>query len=178
MRQTLRVAGDEVFRASTWSVLVVALSVIACLHEDDTRIISVDSLFWAAWRDPETFDSYLRSTTVDPQSSTCLRRYAEEAFAEEQRRLRECSAILTGSPAWNECHEQAEGAHDRGVVLSDIARAIDGQVTFASTEAARFLRLGKSIAGQAVWYQLADALRANVPRMECEVPGSVTPGVI
>lgn len=136
--------------------------------DTEVEVVNVDNLFWSAWRNPETFDTWLASQTVDPAASVCLRSHGNEAFAAEQNQLLQCDQLLTGSPAWNECHEAAESLHNRGVILFDIARTIDGMTRFDATEGGQYLILSKSILGEAGWNTLADIAQANAPPLECE----------
>jgi hypothetical protein len=153
-------------------VLFACLFVSGCpcilgVGDCDKGKINVDPIFWTAFRDPETFDTWLTGQTIDPAAPGCMRHLAAKAFNEEQAQLQECSQMVSGTPAWNECHEEAEAAHDRGVVLNDVARACDGTIRFDATQGGQWLISAKTIVGESEWYSFTDILRQSLPPFEC-----------
>lgn len=135
----------------------------------DKRIVNVDDLFWRAWRNPETFDSYLASASVDPKAAECLTTHSNAAFGEQQKQLRECAALVSGSDLWNACHERAEQAQLRGVILRDISAAVQGRTKFSQTQGGQYLIMAKALVGVGSWYEGADLARAVAPSLTCEV---------
>ena len=134
----------------------------------DEDMVSVDSLVWSAWRNPESFDAWLAGQTVDRDAAPCLRSISDDALTAWQAKLLECGQILSGSPAWELCHEEAEGLHNRGVVMSDLARTVEGTTRFAATSGGSFLIQSKGGLGTADWNALVDSLDASVEPFECE----------
>jgi hypothetical protein len=157
----------------TLPVLVLAcLFISGCpcilgIGDCDDGTINVDTIFWTAFRDPESFDAWLAGHPADPGAPSCLRHLASKAFSEEQVQLRQCSQMVSGTPEWNDCHDIADQAHNRGVVLNDLGRTCDGSVRFDATEGGQYLMAAKNLVGQSDWYSFADVLRQNSPRFEC-----------
>ena len=99
--------GAKMARKLTMALLISWL-LTGCIVETTTETVSIDDVYWSAYRDPVGFDSYLDNQTLDPRSSGCFRVHRDIALANEQSKLLECSVILEGSPAWHECHAAFE----------------------------------------------------------------------
>lgn len=142
----------------------------ACFHTDDvmgpTPTVSVDDIYWSAWRDPEGFDTWLSTQTPPPNAASCLEERADLFFRLEQDQLLTCRDYLSGSRSWNECHDQADNYHNGGVVAQDIARALNGTARFADTSGGAYLTLARQIIGPE-WTAFIDSLRRLVPPIEC-----------
>lgn len=158
----------RLYLAGEAGIILLLVAMISACEDDDTRVVNVDNLYWSAFRSPETFDEDLKMLPVPSRASECLRDLSDDSFELEQGRLRECGQMLTGSPAWNECHSEAEAHHNRGVIQSDIADAIDGEQRFDESEGGTYLMLSKSIVGEAEWEQLVEDVDAATPPVECE----------
>lgn len=163
-------------RSVSWVRVAAALLILAigpgckwycpwCPSDDEG--VPVSDVFWRAFTEPETFDDWLRGQQVERGAASCLRSRATRFLNDEQNKLRECSQIVTGSPAWEQCHDDAVGYHNGGVVAQDIASTLDGTARFANTNAGRDLILRKSVLGSALWNQLINELRGLFPRIEC-----------
>lgn len=148
-------------------MLMIALQ--AC--DTETENVGIDEVFWSAFRNPESFDAYLAEQTLDPRTSNCFLQHRNLAFAQEDAKLLECSVILQGSIAWNQCHEEAEALHNRGVVMNDIASAIDGPVRFDETSAYAFLIITKMALTEINWDAFIDQLDEVAPPFYCEYEG-------
>ena len=153
-------------------LLLACLFISGCpcilgLGDCDSDKIEVDPLFWTAWRDPESFDTWLTTNSVDAGAPGCLRHLASKAFNEEQTQLQKCGQMVSGTPEWNACHDTAEAVHNRGVVMNSIAGACDGTTRFDATQGGQYLIAAKSIIGQSSWYSFTDALMQSLPPFEC-----------
>jgi hypothetical protein len=141
------------------------------IEKTTTETVVIDEIFWEAFRDPVGFDMYLDAQTLDPRTSSCFRQFRDSALANEQSKLLECGVILEGSPAWNECHDEADAFRNNAVIMNDIANAIDGPGNFDETEAYIFLVITKSSFTEEDWSEFADALQAATPTYYCEYEG-------
>lgn len=132
----------------------------------------VDSkpVFAEAVRSPDTFDAELRALSYHDRTAECLRVQAEDALEMEDRQLSECAQILTGTPAWNECHDVAEAWHNRGVILTDVANALEGERRFDQSSGGQYLLLARDFLGPAAYEMLVDTLIELAPDMTCELP--------
>jgi len=144
-------------------IAVFALLLILTGCEKETIEVSVDDLYWSAYRNPETFDSYLGTAVIDAKASNCFLRYRDRAFNSEQAKRLECGQISQDTPAWNECHDEVDAFHNGGVILNNIAGAIDGPVRFDETEGYGYLVIAKSVITDIDWNSLVDALDAVTP---------------
>lgn len=147
------------------------LSIMLAGCEPDTEIVSIDDVYWSAFRNPVSFDAYLDAQSLDPRSSNCFLQHSNAVFKSEEAKLLECSVILVGSPAWNECHEEAEAFHNQGVIMKDIASAIDGPIRFDETQAYAYLIIAKSVFTEVEWNAFIDSLDEVTPAFYCEYEG-------
>ena len=169
----------KLFRSCCNRVAVHALLVLITLplltgcplKEKTTETVTIDEIFWEAFRDPIGFDVYLDAQTLDSRTSSCFRQRRDAALSNEQAKLLECSVILEGSPAWNECHEEAEAFHNNAVIMNDIASAIDGPGNFDETEAYSYKVISKSLLTEEDWGEFIDALQEATPTYYCEYEG-------
>lgn len=152
--------------------LVLALTLSGCdcwpLFSSPEHV-DVRPLFLAAVRSPDRFDDQIPGLSPHERASECLRQRADVAFDEEESQLRECSVILTGSPAWNECHERAEALHNNGVILGDVAAAVEGSRSFAQSSGGQYLILTRLAVGDALYSQVVALIEEVAPPMECEL---------
>ncbi len=172
-RQMSTVGCSDALRVASLVAVATALCVFsACpgcpTEPDPASSVDVTDLYFAAWRNPETFDTYLTSVRVDSQASRCLREFGEKALRASQEQLAKCAQMVSYTPQWEDCHEERENLNNQGVVFLNIASAVDGQTRFSATEAYQLLTLGKAVAGASAWNQLIDQLRATTPRLECK----------
>lgn len=130
--------------------------------------VSIDEVFWSAYRNPESFDAYLDTKTLDSRTSNCFLQHRDVALNNEQAKLRECSAILQGSPAWNDCHDEAEAFRNRAVMMNDIANTIDGSTRYDATQSYALLMITKSIFTEEDWNTFVDTLEELAPAYYCE----------
>lgn len=151
-------------------IILLLTASAACFHGDEvtgpTPTVSVDDIYWAAWRDPDTFDAWLSTQTPPPNAASCLQERADLFFQLEEDQLVTCRSYSSGSRSWNECHDQAESYHNGGVVAQDIARTLNGTTRFADTSAAVYLTLGKAATGTG-WTAFINSLRELVPPLQC-----------
>lgn len=138
------------------------------LKRETTEKVSIDEVFWEAFRDPVGFDAYLDAQALDARTSSCFRQYRDEAFANEQDKLLECSVIIAYTPPWDDCHNEAEVFHNNGVAMNDIAGAIDGPGNFAETSTYSYLVINKSFLTDADWNAYVDVLQAAAPPYVCK----------
>jgi hypothetical protein len=166
-RTVLDVFSGLIMRVLPLFVLTVALQ--AC----DTEIenVGIDEVHWSAFRNPESFDAYLDTKTLDPRTSNCFLQHSNLAFAQADAKLLECSVILMYSPAWNQCHEEAEELENRGVLMKDIAGAVDGAIRFDETSAYALLIITKSFLTEIDWNAFVDLLDEAAPPFYCEYEG-------
>ena len=150
---------------------VFALFILITGCDREEIEVSIDDLYWSAYRNPETFDSYLDTTVIDAKASNCFLRYSDQMFNFEQEKLLECGLILQGSPPWNECHDAAESFHNSGVILNNIAGAIDGPVRFDETQGYGFLVIAKSVFTDIDWNLFIDQLDEVTPPFLCKYKG-------
>lgn len=149
---------------------IIALSGCCWLNPfASSREPDVRAVFVAAVEDPQAFDGRLSSLTVPDGAPDCLRELMAVAFELEQEQLLECGQLITGSPAWNECHERAENMHNHGVILGDIARAIEGNQSFSSSSGGSFLILTQSALGPALYDGVVGQLTSLIPDMKCDL---------
>lgn len=153
------------------TLMALVLSIILLSCSSSVEIVNIDETYWSAYRNPESFDTYLQAQTLDPRSSNCFMQFSNAALTQEDAKLLECSVILQGSPAWNECHEEAEALHNQAVIMNDIASAIDGPMRFDESEAYAFLIIAKSIITETDWNALIDVLDEVTPPFQCEYEG-------
>ena len=153
----------------TLPVFILSMILLGC----DTTIetVSIDDAYWSAYRNPESFDAYLQTQAFDPRTSNCFLQHRDAALTREDAKLLECGVILQGSPAWNQCHEEAEAFHNQGVIMNDIASAIDGPMRFDETQAYAFLIITKSVLAEIDWNAFVDLLDEAVPPFYCEYEG-------
>jgi hypothetical protein len=117
--------------------------------------------------DPASFDEWLVDETVDRDAASCITAYAEQKFAEERDKLRQCGQLVSFTPEWNQCHDEAENLHNGGVVANDIARAIQRTTPFDQSQGGRLLIDAKSLVSTAEWTSFIQQLRSSVPRVMC-----------
>lgn len=156
---------------STISILFISIWLTGCVVEKTTETVSIDDVYWSAYRDPVAFDAYLDNQTLDPRTSGCFLQHRDMALTNEQTKLLECSVILEGSPAWNECHDEADALRTHAVIMNDIAIAIDGPGNFDETEAYAYLVIAKSALTEADWITFVEALNTVMPPLYCEYEG-------
>jgi hypothetical protein len=145
---------------------------VACFHDDGgtgpTPVgISADTVFWRAYADPTTFDSWLATQTVDRDASACLRRRAQTLFAASEAKLRDCGQMVSFTPEWNRCHDESENLHNGGVVANDIAQAVDRIRPFSVSDGGRVLTFVRSTLGVADWNAFITTLRQSFPPITC-----------
>lgn len=143
-------------------------SLLGTAHEDDPEIVSVDEIYYSAFRSPETFDADLPSLVKDDRSADCLRRLRDQALNEENQKLLECGQLITGSNAWNECHTEAESHGNRAAIMNDIANAIEGPTRFDETQGYAFLILSKMALTEIEWNEFINLLQSVTPEFKCE----------
>lgn len=150
-------------------VLMLLTLLVGCVPATET--VNIDEVFWSAYRNPVGFDEYLSTQTLDPRTSNCFLQYRNTAFANEDAKLLECSVILQYTTAWNECHEEAEAFHNQGVIMNDIASAVDGPTRFDESQAYAFLIIAKSVFTEVDWNAFVDSLDEVTPPFYCEYDG-------
>lgn len=129
----------------------------------------VRSLFLTAVRDPAAFDERIPSLEVPEGAPLCLNDLAAEAFELERRKILSCDAFLEGSPEWNGCFDEADQIHNHGVVLGDIANALEGRRLFRSSQGGALLIFVKQQLGPSFYEQLIDDLSGYTPDMRCDL---------
>lgn len=153
-----------------YAAIGVSVSV-ACFHSNSTAPtpvgLSADAVFWRAYSDPTTFDSWLATQTIDRGASACLRRRAEALFASSEAKLSECRQMVSFTPEWNRCHDERENLHNGGVIANDIAQAVDGVRPFSASSGGGILTLARSAVGVAQWNEFIATLRRLFPPISC-----------
>ena len=151
-----------------WRLLVLLAGIFllsSCSSDED--VVNVDEVFWSAYRNPETFDSYLVGNQLDGRTANCFEQYRDKALNLEQLKLQECALMLTGSLLWNDCHEEAEEFHNNAVLMNDIARTIEGTTSFDATQSYALLVITKSLFTTDGWNTLINDLIAVAAPMQC-----------
>jgi len=134
--------------------------------------VSVDDLVWSAYRSPDLFDAQLPEFDVGPLEAECLEKHSSQAFDDEQAQLQMCSELLSGSSSWSACHDQADAYHNAGVILLDIANAVDGVQRFDASSGGQFLivtLISTREIGADFWEDTIQQLRAVLPPLECSL---------
>lgn len=133
----------------------------------------VRSTYLSAVRDPETFDSRISSLNIPDGAPDCLNELAAQAFELEYEQVLSCDAFVARSSSWNACHEEAERIHNQGVILGDVARAIEGTRSFASSSGGGLLIFSKQVLtaefGPQFYVALIDEFSAFTPDMQCDL---------
>ena len=129
----------------------------------------VRDTYLSAVRDPETFDSRVTSLAIPEGTPACLREIAAEAFELEEQQILTCDAFLTGTVSWNRCFDEADHIHNHGVILGDVANAIEGGRSFASSQGGSLLLLSKGVLGAQFYEALIDEFSVLTPDMQCDL---------
>lgn len=153
----------------TVGIVFVTVNTSCDLFKDSCDTVNVREVFLRAVAEPDRFDAALPTIELEGGTSRCLGSLSDEALAAEQNKLVECGQLVTESPSWEVCHEEAEAFHNNGVVLNDIKNAADGRVRFDDSSGGQFLILAKNALGPAEYEALIDLLQDTVPDLECQV---------
>ena len=89
-----------------------------------TTTVDISAIYWSAVRNPETFDTYLATQNIEARASDCFLRHSNNYFNAEQAKLDECYQMVSYSPMWNACHDEADNLRNGGVIRRDISRAM------------------------------------------------------
>jgi hypothetical protein len=153
----------------TLVLLMLAIGLWGC--ETPVETVSIDETYWSAYRNPESFDAYLDTAVLEPRTANCFFRHRDAAVNNLNAKLRECSVILQGSPAWNDCHDEADAFETQAVIFQDIGNTVAGTTTFDVTQAYTYLMLSKSLLNPADWEIFIDQLNELTPPFYCEYEG-------
>lgn len=149
--------------------LILSSALLGCSPKIET--ISIDDVYWSAYRNPESFDTFLDTQTLDSRTSDCFLQKRDIALNNEEAKLLECSAILQDSPPWYECHEEAENFHNQAAIMNDIASAIDGSTWFDETQSYAYLLIIKSVFTDTEWNTFVDTFEELTPPFYCDYEG-------
>ena len=139
-------------------VLVSYLS--ACNpFSESCEAAKIEGVYFTAVKAPSNFDSALSNFDVEEGISRCLRKFSDETFQNEQAQLVDCRQFLTGSSAWNACHEVAESYQMQGVILTGVANAVEGNSSFATSLGGQYLIVAKTTLGVTEYEAFIDSLR-------------------
>lgn len=165
---------DLALRRRAASLILVFAAVITlsgCFHHSpvtpDPVGISAETIFWQAYTDPQSFDQWLTTQTVDRNSAACLRSRSQTLSAQSQSRLRECRQLTSYTTEWNRCHEESEQMESASVVANDIANAIDRTRRFDASSGGQMLIQTRFVVGVANWNETITLLRQVMPRFSC-----------
>ena len=151
------------------SIFLISISSACWPFGDDCETVNTKSIFFNAYREPENFDDNVSALDIQSGTSKCLKKLSDESFQNEQDKLLECSVILSGTPAWNECHDEAASFSNQGVILLNIANTVDGKSRFDTSSGGTFLILSKSLFSEADWISFVAVLEDLTPEMTCEI---------
>lgn len=129
--------------------------------------VTADTIFWRAYSDPTTFDSWLGTQKVHGKAAGCLQEHANNSFNLSRSKLAECSQMVSFTPTWNACHQESENYNNGGVVARDVARTVQGATRFSQTDGGNYLISVRSVVGAADWNAAIELLRQNVPQIKC-----------
>jgi hypothetical protein len=163
VRTRRRIALCAVALSTGYLGMGCCIPIIESRHEVD-----VDDLVLAATTTPEQFDARIGMLGVDEDDPRCLRQLAADVYDEENAKLRECAALLTGSPLWEECHEEAAGLHNRRVLLEDVAGAVEGGARFDRSRSGLLLIDAKQLLGAAAYEAYVAELNELLPAQTCD----------
>lgn len=132
--------------------------------------VDVQTVFYAAWRYPETFDDQIPDLSYHKRSAECLKKKSRQAFAAEDDQIDRCAQMVSYTTEWNECHDEADQMHNSGVVLLNIADALEGNGLFRESPGGQYLILLKIAVGDQAYQQTIDFVEELVPRgLKCEL---------
>jgi hypothetical protein len=161
--------------AKRWTrplLLWIAAAALGCWPSSPSTTeeggLSADVVFWRAYSDPGTFDAWLSTQIVSKKAAACLQERSSALLSLSQSRLRQCGQLVTGSDAWNECHNESEQYETGGIIAGDLARTLQGTTQFKDTDGGRYLILAKSVVGASDWEATMALVRSQLPPVECK----------